>query len=185
MRQHHHNNDNHDDCHRHLFFILKMIIFIIYIIINFTRINIHHHPFFSVIVIRINLFFIWFLLFVRRLPFQRLVREIAQDFNSNLRFQSSAIGALQEASEAYLVTLFEVCFVLALLHAFRLRFFFLRLGHPAVCLACQARYNHPQGHGLGSTHSRRTRLARTEGGQPQKWFFVVAVNLSHIYMLQQ
>ncbi len=42
-----------------------------------------------------------------RSPFQRLVREIAQDFKTDLRFQSSAIGALQEASEAYLVSLFE------------------------------------------------------------------------------
>merc|ERR1712130_40800 len=38
---------------------------------------------------------------------QRLVREIAQDFKTDLRFQSSAIGALQESVEAYLVSLFE------------------------------------------------------------------------------
>ncbi|XP_006998762.3 histone H3.3A-like [Peromyscus maniculatus bairdii] len=44
---------------------------------------------------------------IRKLPFQRLVREIAQDFKTDLRFQSAAIGALQEASEAYLVGLFE------------------------------------------------------------------------------
>ncbi|KAL3280457.1 hypothetical protein HHI36_024125 [Cryptolaemus montrouzieri] len=37
----------------------------------------------------------------------RLVREIAQDFKTDLRFQSSAVMALQEASEAYLVGLFE------------------------------------------------------------------------------
>jgi len=46
-------------------------------------------------------------LLIRKLPFQRLVREIAQDFKTDLRFQSSAILALQEASEAYLVGLFE------------------------------------------------------------------------------
>ena len=46
-------------------------------------------------------------LLIRKLPFQRLVREIAQDFKTDLRFQSSAIAALQEASEAYLVGLFE------------------------------------------------------------------------------
>merc|ERR1712087_843839 len=46
-------------------------------------------------------------LLIRKLPFQRLVREIAQDFKTDLRFQSSAIMALQEASEAYLVGLFE------------------------------------------------------------------------------
>jgi histone H3 len=46
-------------------------------------------------------------LLIRKLPFQRLVREIAQDFRQDLRFQSTAILALQEASEAYLVGLFE------------------------------------------------------------------------------
>ncbi|KAL7674809.1 hypothetical protein ACOME3_001084 [Neoechinorhynchus agilis] len=46
-------------------------------------------------------------LLIRKLPFQRLVREIAQDFKTDLRFQSAAIGALQEAAEAYLVSLFE------------------------------------------------------------------------------
>jgi histone H3 len=44
---------------------------------------------------------------IRRLPFQRLVREIAQDFKTDLRFQSQAVLALQEAAEAYLVGLFE------------------------------------------------------------------------------
>jgi len=46
-------------------------------------------------------------LLIRKLPFQRLVREIAQDFKSDLRFQSSGILALQEAAESYLVQLFE------------------------------------------------------------------------------
>ena len=46
-------------------------------------------------------------LLIRKSPFQRLVREIAQDFKTDLRFQSTAIMALQEASESYLVSLFE------------------------------------------------------------------------------
>ena len=46
-------------------------------------------------------------LLLKKAPFQRLVREIAQDYKSDLRFQSSAVMALQEASEAYLVGLFE------------------------------------------------------------------------------
>ena len=46
-------------------------------------------------------------LLIRKLPFQRLGREIAQDFKTDLRFQSSAVLALQEAAEAYLVGLFE------------------------------------------------------------------------------
>lgn len=56
-------------------------------------------------------------LLIRKLPFQRLVREIAQDFKTDLRFQSGAIAALQEASEAYLVGLFEdtnLCAVITL-----------------------------------------------------------------------
>ena len=46
-------------------------------------------------------------LLIRKAPFARLVREIAQDFKTDLRFQYQAIMALQEASEAYLVGLFE------------------------------------------------------------------------------
>ena len=44
---------------------------------------------------------------IRKLPFQCLVRKIAQDFKTDLRFQSAAIMAMQEALEAYLVGLFE------------------------------------------------------------------------------
>ena len=46
-------------------------------------------------------------LLIRKLPFQRLVREIAQDFKTDLRFQGSAVLALQESAEAYLVELME------------------------------------------------------------------------------
>eukprot|EP00960_Hanusia_phi_P075106 768373-Hanusia_phi.AAC.23 len=46
-------------------------------------------------------------LLIKKAPFLRLVKEITQDFKSDLRFQTHAIMALQEASEAYLVSLFE------------------------------------------------------------------------------
>ena len=46
-------------------------------------------------------------LLIRKAPFQRLVREIAQSWKSDLRFQATAVMALQEASEAYLVGLFD------------------------------------------------------------------------------
>jgi histone H3 len=46
-------------------------------------------------------------LLIRKLPFQRLVREIAQDCKTDIRFQAAALAALQEAAEAYLVGLFE------------------------------------------------------------------------------
>ena len=52
-------------------------------------------------------------LLIRRLPFHRLCREIAQDFKTDLRFQSSALDALQEGAEDYLVHLFEDCVLLA------------------------------------------------------------------------
>src|SRR3982751_3213594 len=46
-------------------------------------------------------------LLIRRFPFQRLVREIAHQFQTGLRFQVSAVLALQEATESYMVSLFE------------------------------------------------------------------------------
>ena len=55
---------------------------------------------------------------LRRSPFQRLVREVASDFKTDLRMASGALGALQEATEAYMVGLFEDA-NLAALHAKR------------------------------------------------------------------
>lgn len=50
-------------------------------------------------------------LLIRKLPFSRLVREITREYFTvpgfEYRFQSSALLALQEAAEAFLVTLFE------------------------------------------------------------------------------
>lgn len=47
-------------------------------------------------------------LLLRKLPFQRVVREVAQSLSTEvIRFQESALFALQEAAEAYLVGLFE------------------------------------------------------------------------------
>ncbi|SPT19151.1 unnamed protein product [Triticum aestivum] len=46
-------------------------------------------------------------LLIRKLPFQRLVQEIARDYKTDLCFQSSAVSALQEAAKAYLIGLFE------------------------------------------------------------------------------
>ena len=53
-------------------------------------------------------------LLIRKLPFQCLVREIVMDYRSELRFQLAAIMALQEASEAYLVGLFEDSYLCAI-----------------------------------------------------------------------
>ena len=46
-------------------------------------------------------------LLIRKLPFQRLIRELAQKFKVDVRFRSSTLMALQEATKAYLVRLFE------------------------------------------------------------------------------
>jgi histone H3 len=46
-------------------------------------------------------------LLMRKTPFQRLVREIACGIKSDLQMQSTALLALQEAAEAYLVGLFN------------------------------------------------------------------------------
>ncbi|TGZ80957.1 histone-fold-containing protein [Ascodesmis nigricans] len=69
-------------------------------------------------------------LLIRKLPFSRLVREIAAEYTfghhmgltsgnqEGFRWQSTAIQALQEAAEAYLVHLFEDTNLLAI-HAKR------------------------------------------------------------------
>ena len=44
---------------------------------------------------------------IRKAPFQRLCREIVQDMGLDVRFQSTCILALQEASEAHLIGVFE------------------------------------------------------------------------------
>ncbi|KAJ0789888.1 putative transcription factor Hap3/NF-YB family [Helianthus annuus] len=66
-------------------------------------------------------------LLIRKAPFQRLVREIAQALKSDLRFQSHAVLALQEAAEAYLVGLF----------------------YQLVCHSCQESHYHGQRHPAG------------------------------------
>ncbi|KAA8618460.1 histone H3 [Pyrenophora tritici-repentis] len=50
-----------------------------------------------------------FELLLRKLPFSRVVREFAQVHKADIRFQRSAIEALQEATEAFLVGYFEDC----------------------------------------------------------------------------
>jgi histone H3 len=44
---------------------------------------------------------------IRRIPFQRLVRELTCDYKTDIRFQSAALLGLQHAAEGYLVRLFE------------------------------------------------------------------------------
>ena len=57
-------------------------------------------------------------LLIKRLPFARLVKEILLNERQNYRMQISAIHALQEASEAYLISLFSDTLACAL-HARR------------------------------------------------------------------
>ena len=46
-------------------------------------------------------------LLLRKLPFQRLVREIAQEYKSDLRFQGTALEVLQQAAESFVVDTFK------------------------------------------------------------------------------
>ena len=46
-------------------------------------------------------------LLIRRLSFQRLIREVAQGFRADLKFQGMAVKAIQEAGEAFLVGVLE------------------------------------------------------------------------------
>jgi len=45
-------------------------------------------------------------LLFRKAAFGRLIREIGQDYKTDLRFQTAALTGLQQATEAYLVGLF-------------------------------------------------------------------------------
>jgi histone H3 len=46
-------------------------------------------------------------LLIKKIPFQRLVKSIATGLVTGIKFQSHAVLALQEAAEAYLVSLFH------------------------------------------------------------------------------
>ena len=61
-------------------------------------------------------------LLMRKAPFQRLVRELATSHKENLRWQGSAILALQEATESFAVGLLSDANLCAL-HANRVTIF--------------------------------------------------------------
>ena len=44
---------------------------------------------------------------IQKKPFARIVREVAMEIKTDIRFQSTAVYCLQEAAEAYMVGLFE------------------------------------------------------------------------------
>jgi len=53
-------------------------------------------------------------LLIQRAPFQRLVRDRLKDFKSGLQFKPSALEAVQEAAENYMVGVFEGAVILQL-----------------------------------------------------------------------
>jgi histone H3/H4 len=57
-------------------------------------------------------------LLVRKLPFQRLVREIACDYKSDVRFTTSSLDALQVATEEHVVKVLHTAQLMAI-HAGR------------------------------------------------------------------
>ena len=75
---------------------------------------------------------------IRKIPFQRLVREIAYDFKDEIRFQSAALLATQEAAESYLVSTCEDAHLCAI-HAKRVTLFPKDVG-----LACRIRQDDQQ-----------------------------------------
>ena len=95
-------------------------------------------------------------LLIKKVPFQRLSREIAQSYYGEIRFQASALSALQEAAEAYLVNVFEDTNLCAI--------------HAKVCFVTFvksqnniyiARDHSPQGYAAGLTHQEREGLIDT------------------------
>ncbi|CAE7212974.1 ch3-II [Symbiodinium pilosum] len=84
-------------------------------------------------------------LLIRKLPFQRLVKEIAQEVKSDLKFQTQAILALQEAAEAYLVGLFEDTSYCVLVGVRRLSECKASKGHEPVRHPREARHDHAEG----------------------------------------
>ena len=90
-------------------------------------------------------------LLIRKLLFQRLVREIAQNLGKmNMRFQSGAIMALQEASEAYLVSLLEDSQLVR---------------HPR-----KEGHNYAEGYPAGTLHQRGEEL-KSPNGANNTWSF--------------
>ena len=85
-------------------------------------------------------------LLIRKLPFQRLIRELAQKFKVDVRFRSSTLMAFQEAAEAYLIRLFED----------------MNLCHPR-----QTGYNNAQRYPAGETYQGREKLTATSILPPQ------------------
>ena len=74
-------------------------------------------------------------LLCRRLSVARLIREITQDFKVGLRFQATALLAIQEAMEAWLVHLMEDMNLCAI-HAKR-----VTIGPKDLSLVCRIRVN--------------------------------------------
>ena len=53
-------------------------------------------------------------LLIQKAPFQRLVREVAEKHKTDMRFRASALEAMQEACEQYLISVFEGAVILQL-----------------------------------------------------------------------
>lgn len=53
-------------------------------------------------------------LLLPKIPFKRLVREIAQKYKADIKLQQESFCALQQATEAYMVSFFEDCNLFAI-----------------------------------------------------------------------
>lgn len=92
-------------------------------------------------------------LLIRKAPFQRLVREVSSSFMSDVRWQASAVQAMQEAAEAYLVralSKFMLCFKLFLHLLYRIFASKLKPGQDAKLLFVGSPRTGPANGGLQS-----------------------------------
>ena len=113
-------------------------------------------------------------LLIRKAPFQRLVREIVKELkpHEDYRFQSVALLALQEASESYLVGLFEDTNLCAV-HAHRVTIMpkARSASHESNCVPLLCSHSLLSflcaGHAAGASHSRRR--ARVSAWQLRCW----------------
>ena len=67
----------------------------------------HHYWLGTKALMEIRRYQEYFDLLMRKLAFQRLVRQISKDYKTDLRWQGVVIMALQEASKSYLINLLE------------------------------------------------------------------------------
>ena len=89
-------------------------------------------------------------LLIRRLPFSRIVRDIADGYMAGVRFQASAILALQECTEAWIVAFLESKYVFYFLYVQLMRYRFKPGSN-----TCEARHRDGKRYGIHKKDSSK------------------------------